>query len=115
MGGEVVGTGGGNSGLVNRDHGAIGEGLEAVESRGVSGTIDSGSSIGVHSTNNSLGGQVVGTGGSNSGSSSVGHRGGGVGNRGSSSISVTLGGQVVGTGGGNSGLVNRDHSAVGVG
>ena len=32
MGSKVVGTGGGNSGLVNRDHGAIREGLEAMGS-----------------------------------------------------------------------------------
>ena len=65
MGGEVVGTGGGNSGLVNRDHGAVGEGLEAVESVGVAvaSVVAVASTVHSGSGNNTLGGEVVGTGG----------------------------------------------------
>ena len=116
LGGEVVGTGGGNSWLVNRDHGAVGEGLEAVESRGVSGTIDSGSSIGVHSTNNTLGGQVVGTGSDNSGLISGDHSAIGVGNQ----LGVEVQGAVVAIavgnrGGGHSGSSSVGHRGGGVG
>ena len=109
MGGEVVGTGGGNSGLVNRDHGAVGEGLETVESRGVSGTIDSGSSIGVHSANNTLGGQVVGTGGGNSGLISGDHGAVGVGNQ----LGVEVQGAVVAIAVGNRGGSHSGSSSVG--
>jgi len=63
----MVGTGGGNSGLVNGDNSAIGVSDQAVESRGVSSSIDGGgSSSSVDTSNNSLGGQMIGTGGSNS-------------------------------------------------
>jgi len=115
VGGEVVGTGGGNSGLVNGDHGAVGEGLEAVESRGVSCTIDSGSSIGVHSANNTLGGQVVGTGGGNSGLVSGDHGAVGVGNQ----LGVEVQGAVVAIavgnrGGGHSGGSSIGHRGSGV-
>jgi len=115
VGGEVVGTGGGNSGLINGDHGAVGEGLEAVESRGVSCTIDSGSSIGVHSANNTLGGQVVGTGGGNSGLVSGDHGAVGVGNQ----LGVEVQGAVVAIavgnrGGGHSGGSSIGHRGSGV-
>jgi len=63
----MVGTGSSNSRLVNRDNRAIGVSNEAVESRGVSSSIDGGgSSSSVDTSNNSLGGQMIGTGGSNS-------------------------------------------------
>ena len=60
----MVGTGGGNSGLVNGDNSAVGVSDQAVESRGVSSSIDGGgSSSSVDTSNNSLGCQVIGTGG----------------------------------------------------
>jgi len=63
----MISTGGGNSGLVNGDNSAIGVSDQAVESRGVSSSIDGGgSSSSVDTSNNSLGGQMIGTGGSNS-------------------------------------------------
>jgi len=63
----MVGTGSSNSRLVNGDNRAIGVSNEAVESRGVSSSIDGGgSSSSVDTSNNSLGGQMIGTGGSNS-------------------------------------------------
>jgi len=64
----MISTGGGNSGLVNGDNSAIGVSDQAVESRGVSSSIDGGgSSSSVDTSNNSLGGQMIGTGGGNSG------------------------------------------------
>jgi len=64
----MVGTGGGNSGLVNGDNSAIGVSDQTVESRGVSSSIDGGgSSSSVDTSNNSLGGQMIGTSGGDSG------------------------------------------------
>ena len=60
----MVSTGSNNSRLVNGDNSAIGVSNEAVESRGVSSSIDGGgSSSSVDTSNNSLGCQVIGTGG----------------------------------------------------
>ena len=65
--GKMVGTGSSNSRLVNGDNRAIGVSNEAIESRDVSSSIDGGgSSSSVDTSNNSLGGQMIGTGGSNS-------------------------------------------------
>ena len=67
QGGQVSGSSLGNSGLVNGDNSTIGVSDQAVESRGVSSSIDGGgSSSSVDTSNNSLGGQMIGTGGSNS-------------------------------------------------
>jgi len=64
----VISTGGSNGGLVNRDDSAIGVSHEAVESSGVSSSVDSGGSgSGVKTSNNSLGGEVIGTGSGDSG------------------------------------------------
>jgi len=115
VGGEVVGTGGGNSGLVNGDHGAVGEGLEAVESRGVSCTIDSGSSIGVHSANNTLGGQVVGTGSGNSGLVSGDHGAIGMGNQLGVEVQWAVVAIAVGNRGGHSGGSSVGHRGSSVG
>jgi len=159
---EVISTGSGNSGLINRDNSAIGVGNQAVESSGVSSAIDGGGSgSSVQTSSNSLGGQMVSTGsgdsglinrdnsavgvsnqlsvkvegtsiavvdggngssnsnGSNSGSS--GNGGGGSDHRGSSvaegrgiGVGLTLDSKVVSTGSGNSRLINRDNSAIGV-
>jgi len=64
----MVSTGSGNSGLINRDNSAIGVSDQAVESSGISSAIDGrGSSSSVQTSNNSLGGQMVSTGSSDSG------------------------------------------------
>jgi len=64
----MVGTGSSNSRLVNGDNRAIGVSNQAVESRGVSSSIDGGgSSSSVDTSNNSLGGQMIGTSGGDSG------------------------------------------------
>jgi len=64
----MVSTGSGNSGLINRDNSAIGVSDQAVESSGVSSTIDcGGSGSSIKTSNNSLGGQMVSTGSSDSG------------------------------------------------
>jgi len=158
----MVSTGSGNSGLINRDNSAIGVSDQAVETSGVSSAIDSGgSSSSVQTSNNSLGGQVVSTGGGNSGlinrdnsaigvsnqlsvevegasiavvdggngssksnggnSGSSGNGGGGSDHRGSGvaegrsiGVGLTLDSEVVSTGSGDSGLINRDNSAIGV-
>jgi len=65
--GEVVSAGSGNSGLINRDNSAVGEGLETVESSGISSSIGSGGSASIDTSVKSLGGQVVSTGSGNSG------------------------------------------------
>ena len=162
---EVIGTGGGNSGLVNGNNGSVGVGDEVgvqVEGAGVAvanswdggdGGGDGGSSNGSDSnrSNGSVlgipGGEVVGTGGSNSwlingDNSTVGVANqvgvqvegasvaiagsvDGSGSNGGSSCCVadtgiskgstsTTGSKVVGTGGSDCGLVNGDDGAVGV-
>ena len=155
----MVSAGSGNSGLINGDNGTVGVSDKAVESSGVSSSVDSGGSgSGVKSSSNSLGGQVIGTGSGNSGlingnNSAIGvsdelgvqveGAGIAVGNSGSSSsdggggdhgssgvgdggngggsgvaegrgvgISLSLDGKVISTGGGHSGLINGDNSAV---
>ena len=161
----MVSAGSGNSGLINGDNSAIGVSDEAVESSGVSSSVDSGGSgSGVKSSRNSLEGEVIGTGsgnsglingnnsaigvsdelgvqvegagiavgnsgssssdggGGNHGSSGVGDggNGGGSGDHGSSGvvegrgvgIGLSLDGEVISTGGGDSGLINGDNSAV---
>jgi len=142
----MVSTGSGNSGLINRDNSAIGVSDQAVESSGISSAIDGGgSSSSVQTSNNSLGGQVVSTGGSDSGlinrdNSAIGVsnqlsvevEGASIavvdgGNRSSNSngssgvaegrgigVGLTLDSEVISTGSGNSGLINRDNSAIGV-
>jgi len=157
--GEVVSAGSGNSGLINGDNGAVGVSDKAVESSGVSSSVDSGGSgSGVKSSSNSLGGQVVGAGSGNSGlingnnsaigvsdelgvqvegaSIAVGNSGssssdGGGGDHGSSgvgdggngggsgvaegrgvSIGLSLDSKVISTGSGHGGLINGDNSAV---
>ena len=164
---EVIGTGGGNSGLVNGNNGSVGVGDEVgvqVEGAGVAvanswdggdGGGDGGSSNGRGSDSNRgngsvlgiPGGEVVGTGGSNSwlingDNSTVGVANqvgvqvegasvaiagsvDGSGSNGGSSCCVadtgiskgstsTTGSKVVGTGGSNCGLVDGDDGAVGV-
>ena len=58
----MISTGSGNGWLINWDNSSIGEGLET----GISGSINSWSSIGIDSSINSLGGKVVSTGSGNS-------------------------------------------------
>ena len=58
----MISTGCGNGWLINWDNSSIGEGLET----GISGSINSWSSIGIDSSINSLGGKVVSTGSGNS-------------------------------------------------
>jgi len=155
----VVSAGSGNSGLINGDNGTVGVSDKAVESSGVSSSVDSGGSgSGVKTSSNSLGGQVISTGSGNSGlingnNSAIGvsnelgvqveGAGIAVGNSGSSSsdggggdhgssgvgdggngggsgvaegrgvgISLSLDGKVISTGSGHSGLINGDNSAV---
>jgi len=152
----MVSTGSGNSGLINRDNSAIGVSDQAVESRGVSSAIDSGGSgSSVKTSDNSLGGQVISTGGGDSGlinrdnsaigvsdqlsvevegasiavvdggngssnsnggnsGSSGNHRGSGVAEGGGIGVGLTLDSEVVSTGSGNSWLINWDNSAIGV-
>jgi len=63
----VVSAGGGNSGLINGDNSAVGVSHEAVESSGVSSSVDSGSSgSGVKTSSDSLDGEVISTGGGHS-------------------------------------------------
>jgi len=152
----MVSTGSGNSGLINRHNSAIGVGNQAIESSGVSSTIDGGGSgSSIKTSDNSLGGQVVSTGsgdsglinrdnsaigvsnqlsvevegasiavvdGGNGSSNSNGGNSGSSGNGGGSGVAegrgigvgLTLDSKVVSTGSGNSGLINRDNSAIGV-
>jgi len=64
----VVSAGGGNSGLINGDNSAVGVSDEAVESSGVSSSVDSGGSgSGVKTSSDSLEGKMISTGSGNSG------------------------------------------------
>jgi len=64
----VVGTGSSNSGLINRDDSAIGVSHKAIESSGVSSSVDSGGNgSGVETSSNSLGGEVISAGSGDSG------------------------------------------------
>jgi len=64
----VVSAGGGNSGLINGDNSAVGVSDEAVESSGVSSSVDSGGSgSGVQTSSDSLEGKMISTGSGNSG------------------------------------------------
>merc|ERR1719381_225735 len=80
VGSKVVGAGGGNSGLVNGDNGAVGVSHQTVEASSVAGTVGVGGA-GVHTADNTVGGQVVGTGSNHSGLVSGGHSAVGVGNQ----------------------------------
>ena len=81
VGSKVVSAGGGHSGLVNGDNGAVGVGNQTVEASGVAGTVGDGGA-GVDTAKHTVGGQVVGTGGNHSGLVSGGHSAVGVGNQG---------------------------------
>jgi len=107
LGGEVIGTGSGNSGLINGNNSAIGVSNEL-------GVQVEGASVAVGNS----GGSSSDGGGGNHGSGGVGDGG----DRGSSgvaegwgvSIGLSLDSKVISTGGGHSGLINRDNSAIGV-
>jgi len=111
----VVSAGGGNSGLINGDNSAVGVSHEAVESSGVSSSVDSGSSgSGVKTSSDSLDGEVISTGGGHSRLIN--------GNNSAIGVSDELGVQVEGAGiaVGNSGSRSSDgggsnHGSSGVG
>merc|ERR1719480_180565 len=118
---QVIGTGSGNSGLINGDNSAVGVGDQlGVEVEGASIAIG-GSVARVSSVGNR--GSVIASVGHSGGSSNWGSSNWGssiaIANSGGSSVANrgdgSLEGQMVGTGSGNCGLVNRDDSAVGEG
>ena len=100
LGGEVVGTGSSNGGLINRDNGSVGVGDQV-------GVQVEGASVAVA--------RSVGTSVANSGNGSSSNKRGGSNDGSSSNESSSLGGEVISTGSGNCGLVNRDNGTVGVG
>jgi len=107
----VVGAGGGNSGLINGDNSTVRVSDEAVESSGVSSSVDSGGSgSGVQTSSDSLEGKVISTGSGNSGLIN--------GNNSAVGMSDELGVQVEGTGiavGNSGGGGNNGSSGVGDG
>jgi len=126
----VIGTGSGNSGLINRDNSTVGVsdqlGVEVEwASIAVGGSVARVSSIGnrgsvIASVSDSRGSSIANSSGgssiaiANSGGSSIAianSGGGSIANWGNSSLE----GQMVGTGSGNCRLVNRDNSAIGEG
>jgi len=98
---KMISTGGGNSGLINRDNSAIGVSNQlCVEVEGASIAV------------------VDGGNGGNGGSSGVGDRGdsggSGVAEGRSIGVGLSLDSQMISTGSGDSGLINGDNSAIGV-
>merc|ERR1712105_367772 len=93
LGGEVVGTGSGNGGLINRDDGTVGVGNQVgVQVEGATIAVGNWGSVGIDSTNSD---------GSSNGSSS--------------SVGSSLGSEVVGTSSGHGGFISGDDGTVGVG
>jgi len=104
LGGQMVSTGSGDSGLINRDNSAIGVSNQlSVEVEGASiAVVDGG-----NGSSNSNGSSGNGGGGGD-------HRGSGVAEGRGIGVGLTLDSEVISTGSGNSGLINRDNSAIGV-
>ena len=128
LGGQMVGTGSLDGGLIDGDHSAVGVGSQTVV-----GSRGNGSKLGVGGSNGGGGNgsgvqssgtvgessSTIGGSGSNERSSSVSGSssdGGGSGDDGgSSSIDGSLSSKVLSTGGNHSGLISRSHSSVSVG
>merc|ERR1719480_25962 len=125
---QVIGTGSGNSGLINRDNSAIGasdqlgvevEGASIAVGRGVARVASVGNRGSVIASVSHSGGSSDGGSGiasiSNSGGSSIAS----IANSGGSGIASiansSLEGQVISTGSSHSGLINWDNSAIGEG
>jgi len=108
LGGQMVSTGSGDSGLINRDNSAVGVSNQlGVEVEGASiAVVDGGN--GSSNSNGSNGGSSGNGGGGSD------HRGSGVAEGRGIGVGLTLDSEVISTGSGNSGLINRDNSAVGV-